>query len=583
MKTGTNALRVGVLMTAAALLSPAFADPGLLPADTVFALGLRDAPLHQEKFEPFLAEWNRLELSENLTTLLGSSEAGDLLDDDLLAGELPDMDIIELLGESAWLSVSLSSTNPLPHVTFTAQPSGEAHARLTDMLATLESDPDALQLQEGGQAFWFVEVDEELTEGALSGVAVSLSDDLLVVSSNPDLLRGVLRRQAGASEPSLATSASFDQLTEYTSGHLVAYVDATALASTLSPLARPFATEFGVGSLLDELVSALETIGVIAGSSTFTADGVSSVGVQLVGDSNDSVRSLLLDRQPATTDVLEFVPAGALTVSSGFSNPTGWWNYLNATLASNPELGIGSLDDLLLGFVGLDLRAGFFNWVGNEMTVITTGLADATAPGVAADNLLGENLYVLRTASDADAQTGLDNIMMMASMLIGSFTSLDGSSAGEFDTGSSEVVAGTTVRTYNLTDGVIISYAVTDGFVLIGTDQHSVADALQAHAAGGQAPEIISRMLQNVPAGAVQFAANDSAAMLESLAEQIPVQVELLAGLSGQGVDFAALDAATSGLEQFVQFLAERAGGDWSYTVIDGNAIVSESFSEIDW
>src|SRR5699024_718798 len=100
--------------------------------------------------------------------------------------------------------------------------------------------------------------------------------------------------------------------------------------------------------------------------------------------------------------------------------------------------------------------------------------------------------------------------------------------------------------------------------VLIGTDQHSVADALQAYAAGGQAPEIISRMLQNVPAGAVQFAANDSAAMLESLAEQIPMQVELLAGLSGQGVDFAALDAATSGLEQFVQFLAERAGGDWN-------------------
>src|SRR5690554_3328221 len=103
MKLRTDALRVGVLMTAATLLSPALANPGLLPADTVFALGLRDAPLHEEKFEPFLAEWNRLELSENLTTLLGSSEAGDLLDDDLLDRDLPDMNIVELLGDSAWL------------------------------------------------------------------------------------------------------------------------------------------------------------------------------------------------------------------------------------------------------------------------------------------------------------------------------------------------------------------------------------------------------------------------------------------------------------------------------------------------
>ncbi len=471
----------------------------------------------------------------------------------------------------------------MPHFTMTMQPTGEARAAVTDMLASLESDPDAMQQQEGNESFWVVDIDEELTEGAVSGVAVSLTDDMLIVSSNPDLLRGVLRRAAGASEPSLATAPAFTQVADYTDGNIVTYLDVTVISSTLSAFARPFASEFGVSSLVDELVSAMETVGVIAGSSTFTADGMSGVSVQLVGDSNTAIRSLLLDRQAANADVLQFLTPDALSVSSGFSNPAGWWNYLNQMLASNPELGIGSLDDLLVGFVGLDLRAGFFNWVGNELTVVTNGLADATAPGVAADNLLGESLYILRTDSDADAQAGLDNIMMTLGMLISAFTSLDGTASGGPDAGTTEVVAGTTVRTMELTDGFILSYAVADGFVLIGTDQTSVGNALNARAAGGNATETISRVLSAIPADTVSFSASDSGAMLTSLAGQIPAQIEMVAGLTGQGIDFAALDAATSGLEEFMNFLAQRTGGNWSYTVIDGNAIVTETFAEIDW
>lgn len=583
MKLKTIAPRVGALVAAAALLSPALANPGLLPADTVFAVGLRDASVHAEKLEPFLAEWNRLDLGENLATLLGSSGAGDLLDDELLDQDLPDIDFMELLGDTAWLSVSLSGSNPMPHFTMTLQPTGEARAAVTDMLAALESEPDTMQLQEGDHTFWLVEVDEELTEGAVTGVAVSLTDDMLIVSSNPDLLRGVLRRAGGASEPSLATAPAFAQVADYTDGHIVSYLDVSVISNTLSTFARPFATEFGVASLVDELVSALETVGVIAGSTSFTDDGVSGYSVQVVGDSNQAIRSLLLDRQTANTNVLEFVTDDALSVSSGFSNPTGWWDYLNHMLASSPELGIGSLDDLLTGFVGLDLRAGFFNWVGNEMTVVTNNLADATAVGIAADNLLGESLYILRTSSDADAQSGLDNIMMTLNMLISSFTSLDGSSAGGFDAGTTEVVAGTSVRTMELTDGVILSYAVVDGFVLIGTDHTSVGNALNARAAGGNASATISRMLAAVPADSVSFSAGDSGAMMTSMASQIPAQIEMLAGLSGQGIDFAALDAATSGLEEFMYFLADRTDGNWSYTIIDGNAIVTESFAEIDW
>lgn len=583
MNLSAKIRRSGLLVATSLLLAPALANPELLPADTVFALGIRDATANADKLQPFIDEWNRLELSEHLALLLDSSDAGELIDDDLLDQDLPELDPLELLGDSAWLSVSLSATNPVPHVTLTLRPTGEARAAVADMLASLESDPDTMELQEGDQVFWVTRLDDELTEGTVDTVSVSLTDDLLVVSSNPDVLRGVLRRQAGASEPSLATSDTFTRAGAYTDGHVVMFLDVNVVASTLSSFARPFAQEFGVGSLVDELVSALETVGTIAGSTTFTDDGIHSHGLQLVGDSNSTIRSLLLDRNPATTDVLGYAPASAVTISSGFSNPVGWWNYLNQVLSSNPELGIGSLDELLLGFLGLDIRAGFFNWVGNELTTITTGLPDAVAPGVTPDNLLGESLYILRTDDEQAAQIGLNNMLSMLSMLVSSFTSLDGSTAGQLDTGTREDINGVSVTTFDLSDGIIISYAVVDGHVLIATDATSVAAALQANAAGGQAPATLARMLDNVAPGAVAFTVNDAEALLRSLGTQMPAQLELLAGLSGQGVDFAALDAATDGLEQYLNFIADRAGGNWSATVIDGNAIITEGFAEIDW
>ena len=581
MKVFKSARLTGVLAAAALFATPALADPAVLPADTVFALGLNEVDQNAERLQPFVDEWNRLGLTESLSTLLASNDEFDTAMDELDA--LDDVDFLELVGDSAWLAVSLSTSNPVPVVTFMARPTGDALAQVNDQLAAVESEPGTLELTEGDHTFWVVEIDEESTDGLVTGVAITLVDDQLIVSSTPDALRGVLRRMAGSGEPSLAGVAAFGQVAHLQDSHIFSYVDMGAGARTAQTFARPFAQEFGVGALLDEAVSAMVTAGVVAGGNNFTADGMTATSVQVIGDENPTIRSLLLDRSPASQDALAFVPADTLAVSSGFSNPSAWWGYLNTLVASYPELGISSLDDLLMMFVGLDLRTSFFNWVGNEMTTITTGLTATAAPGVASDNLLGENLYILRTDADADAQAGLDNIMQMASMMIGAFTSLDGSTAGQPDTGSSETVDGVTVRTFNITDGVIVSYAVTDGFVLISTDGTSVAAALEARAAGSAAPDTVNRLLGSIPGGVVSFTVSDNEATLRSLAGQAAAQVEMVAGLSGGGVDFDALDSASSGVEEFLNFVADHLDGSWGYTTIDGNVITSEGFTEIAW
>ena len=90
-------------------------------------------------------------------------------------------------------------------------------------------------------------------------------------------------------------------------------------------------------------------------------------------------------------------------------------------------------------------------------------------------------------------------------------------------------------------------------------------------------------MLEQVPAGAVSYSVADTGASLRGLAGQVSAQIETVAGLSGEGVDFEALDAASNGLEEFLNFVADRTGGSWSHTQISDGVIRSQGFSEVDW
>ena len=582
MKIRNALARTGFAVAAVSLLAPAFANPSLLPADTVLAFGLTGVDGHAAQFQPFVDEWNRLGLTDSLGALLASQDE-ELADVPAELDEYSDIDPLELLGRSAWVGLSLSGGNPIPTVNVLAQPTGEALATIQDAFASIESDAATTTLTEGDYTFYVVDTASEDGETSYPQTfALALAGDQFVLSTSPDALRGVLRRLAGSTEPALSGSEGFAAAAELADSNMFYFLDTPAVVGSLSSLVRPFAAEFGVGPLLDEAVSALNTVGTLAGGTSITETGTSSRSVQVVGDANPTVRSLLLERGEAGRDALGFVPATALSVAGSFSQPTGWWDYLNSVLAKSPELGIGSLDDLLLGFGGIDIRSGFFNWVGNEILTVTGATAAATAPGVASENLLGELLFVLPTSSEADAQAGLQNILSTAGMMAGAFTSLDGA-ATEMNTATTESVAGVDVHTMELTDGVIISWAVTGGYALVSTDATSVAAAVEASAAGGALPDTLARMLDQVPAGTINWAVSDGAASLRSLGGQVSAQLETVAGLSGEGVDFDALEAATSGLEEFLEFVADRTGGGYSYTTVDGNVITTEGASEISW
>lgn len=552
----------GVLLGAVMLAGSAWAGPELLPAETVFAFGINDGSAAWEYLEPFAEKWNEL----------GLTEAADV------PPELEDADLLGLLGESAWIGVAASSSNPIPTGFGIFRVSGQFREFAENMLAEAATDEDTLTLTEGDQTFYLLEIDEEETEDLIEGIAAALTPDgLLVFTSGSDAMRGVLRRAAGSDEPSFATSPSYLATAALADDTMFTFMDVARIGRIASAFGRPFVQQLELGGLLDELEGAFEAAGVLASGVSFTADGVYGHGLQLVGESSSAVRSLLLERGTVPGSIEEDLPGTTLSYGRAFTNAAGWWDWLNSLLASVPELGLGDLNSLVASFIGVDPQEGIFSWLGGDVRVITTDFPDTAGIGMASDNMLGSMVYVLETSDEATASASLDNLFFMGSMMATSMLSLDGTEAPPEPAVSD--VAGVSVTTYDFADGLSISYGVGGGNVYVATDPGALSALLEGTDGGSD----LSRLVDNIPADVSSFSVADYSATISAAGEQLASQIGLLAGLSGEDLDFEQLEEFSSGLAAFFEFVASRTGGMQTWTRVDGDTLVTEMFVEVDW
>jgi hypothetical protein len=249
--------------------------------------------------------------------------------------------------------------------------------------------------------------------------------------------------------------------------------------------------------------------------------------------------------------------------------------------SSTPELG-GNLDDLLSIFVGVDLRSTFFSWSGTQVTTITTGLADVTEPGLPSSNLLGEVVYLVETFDEAAARRGMSQLLGGLSSTVSSFADPTGGSGSA--TTTTHTVAGTEVVSYDVASGLSLSYAVTDGFVLIATSQDAMATVLQAKQNGGGLQPGLERLKVEIPDNVSSFTLSDDRAGLEGTARQLTSQLQLASGLSGAAnLDFDAVSQASGAVETFMQFIATRLGGTVSYTLKRDGSVISFGKTEVSW
>lgn len=556
----------------------------LLPADTVAAIGVQGLSGQQAKVQPFIDEFERLGVAKAFQDAFASSakqaeQSAKLPDVSQMPEELKGLGALDILGNEAYLGVELRQGNPLPAVIFVANVDAKAQQAAAKMLAKEAGQPGVQKLSEGKIDFYVATVDNG--DGTTTDVAYAQDGALVALSNNPDALRGVLRRQQGASEPSFTDSAGYKAtIGALGGGNVMTYVDLAPLAS----MAQPLLAAQGMDALSKRLADALTTIGTSGGVTVITSTGIESKSLRMLGpsDKDPALYALLSSSTPASTDPLGFVPTDALSVSSSTVDLGAWWDYLGGLVASAPQLGVTDLNQFVQGMVGVDLKADLFAWSGGNVAIIATPSPAPQQAGMPSSDVLGSSVFVLKSKDDAAATKGLSDLFTKLSSQLAGLTDPSGSGAPAAP--ETQQVGGATVTTITLAPTVKLSYAVANGHAFIGTSTKALEDVFQAAQSGGALPATLTTMRPMVSANATSFTLTDAKASMQNSSASLVTGIQTFAGMSGsQNLDIAKVQAATDALQKFLDFVAGHLGGSYSYQETSGGTITGHGLTQVSW
>ena len=147
-------------------------------------------------------------------------------------------------------------------------------------------------------------------------------------------------------------------------------------------------------------------------------------------------------------------------------------------------------------------------------------------------------------------------------------------------------MAGATVRAYDVVPGLTLATAVATGpngpVALLATTEAGLVAVLEAGANGVALPATLGGLLAEVPSDASAFVLTDDRATLESTGALLAQQVQLLAGFAGGGIDFAAVERATTAIDAYLEAIAPRFGGSVSWSRSSGDRLDGAEISRID-
>src|SRR5690606_31570587 len=136
-------------------------------------------------------------------------------------------------------------------------------------------------------------------------------------------------------------------------------------------------------------------------------------------------------------------------------------------------------------------------------------------------------IYLLETTDPAAAQQGLTMLVQMVGGFATSFADPTGEGSGDRLTPTTRTVAGTSVDSYAITDGVVLEIAIRDDYVLFATSSDAMHAALEA--SGSRAlPSTLAALADEVPDGATSMSLSDGAASMQALGNEISSQFGLL-------------------------------------------------------
>ncbi|MDZ7708166.1 MAG: hypothetical protein U5J97_09830 [Trueperaceae bacterium] len=551
----------------------------LAPAETVFALGLTQGELPTDDLDEAFADLDLDGARAALDALgpvfeeLGDSAPGllqgagpaamflpGLLDmaDDMgapgdLAGSLGEAcpaaaDVVAGLDDGhVWsndllLAVAVDRFAPIPGVLAAARVADDARDS-ADALhdALLDCFGGETLGSEGG-----VEM-HVLFDGEDLPLVVARSDDLFLAGSRPDLVRGALRRAAGAEEPSLADHpAAFTG--EPVSGARVLY-DAAALADVIAGALPIPPDEEAIVAAVDRVAAIFRTVG--AGGSRIVLDDAGwSALATLVPDADGGDAELydLLTCATCTSGEPMWAPEGAVSASGSSLRLTAWMDWLDGVVGDvsaamgEPTTVRAALRDEL----GLDLDALLLSWLGDE---IHTVRLDAFSPDLADLLYQPASATIVPVTSAAEAEAGLDALFEAVSALPSLPSDMDDfATLGTMLSVRDAEIAGVAVRRVQIGPTTDLAIGVVDDHLVIATPSTAFADVLavvQGSVGDDRDSEGWSAVVDASPAGRIGWSYGNGGADLAGVAETLRLVAQPIAASISIGLS-AALEEARS-------------------------------------
>ena len=278
------------------------------------------------------------------------------------ADALTDVDPMDLLVDGL-LTVSIAPFAPAPQALAIARTSDAAVAgALQDALVgcfggpTFDQDGVALHV---------------LGDGGDLPLVVARVGDLFFAGTDPNLVRGAIRRTNGADEPSLADGPLGAARAQLAPGGLDLAFDAGALADVLEGLSGSLPPE--ANPLVVRAVAALRTLGAGAVRAAWDDQGLRFEQVLVVpDDAPDAALARLLTMAPRAGRPL-WLPVDASAVASNHLPLRAWIDYVDTWLADlEPLTGVrADVRGLAADFLDLDLDAALLGWVGETVHTVT--------------------------------------------------------------------------------------------------------------------------------------------------------------------------------------------------------------------
>ncbi len=454
------------------------------------------------------------------------------------------------------LTLSLDGFSPVP--------AGTALLRVDDALAPLYEQLQDVLLE-------CVRETDEVTELEQDGVTLYVVGDagdfpvvagnvgtLYFLGSNPEVVRGVVRKANGASEPSFADTPLYQrastQLSETTNG-LGFTLNLAALADPLRGAAGFMGDDPETDYLLGRADALLRTLGGWAGTLSLTDEGVRFENVLAVNpEGGDEALLELLLCDTCTVSAPFLAPAGSVGVAAQylpwrelFAYAQDWLDGLAAVTGEPLDL-----KQLARDTFGIDLDTALFDWLGSEVQTYTLETINTDLRTLLYNPA---QVSIIPVSSPEAAEAGLRDLGRTFGPILNELLTEAGGMGDEMEGFFAGGLLGeTAVTTYAYQDTTVtrlragfntdVGYTFVGNYLVLGNPRavEGVIDAFQGGRSFSFGPGYRA-MRAELPAAVNSFSYGDTAANLNGFADLLDVFVQPAAFVASTGLA-AAVAAA---------------------------------------